>query len=588
VVTGRPIRPSQFVLTYGIGSIIETSGGSKVIPSFRRWGKYFLRYYTRHEINDSSAINQLVQLHESPRIFKIPTNADLNFKDSKDIYNLEGFPKWSVCMAHSGNPILSQMDGKGYLKCPECASQSLPEIRSTGIRFVTACTVGHLSDVDWQALVPKTDDKCKHQVFEWIGEGQTTRDLRINCTKCQSTIRLSDIYRMSRGNQLRCKGTFVEEGDRSDCGRPARLILRSSSSLRMPEVQTTLTIPHRDTPLYSILSADTYYAVISMKENWTIHELCENLEMIMPRNRKIKRQEIQTIRGYSDEELEQVLRQLSRDKIEGEVTDESARMDEFSALLNASERGHPPEHSGRRTKFEVERLKINPVPAADNKWGVPFVVTPIKTLNVVLVQRGYRRQLGTNGELVKTFYEDEQGNAWFPGIEALGEGIFIRLATGAALSKNGRWDDWMSLFLKSGRKANIHPVFIWWHSLAHRIINALSIDSGYSSASIRERIFIEIDKDNPANARGGMLLYSVQTGGDGTLGGLISLVPKFKNVLQRAASNLDSCSNDPLCGMQTITANGDNGAACYACLLLSETSCENRNRWLDRSLLRSI
>ena len=28
----------------------------------------------------------------------------------------------------------------------------------------------------------------------------------------------------------------------------------------------------------------------------------------------------------------------------------------------------------------------------------------------------------------------------------------------------------------------LHPVFVWWHTLSHRLITALSVDSGYSSA----------------------------------------------------------------------------------------------------------
>lgn len=586
-MTGRPIRPSQFVLTYGVGSILETGGGSRIIPSFRRWGRHFTSHFTEHEIKDASALNQLSQVHDSPRIFKVPTNAELHFKDSKDIYSLEIFPRWAVCMAHSGSPILGKMREKGYMNCPECAAQGKPQLRLTGIRFVIACTEGHLNDVDWQALVPRNNQDCRHEYFEWIGEGQTARELRVNCRRCGSTIRLSDVYKMSRANEIPCAGFFAEDGsEHHECGLPARLILRSSSSLRMPEVQSTLTIPHRDIPLYSILASDTYYAVVSEKDTWTISELIKNLEARMIRNKKIRKQDLQIITGYSDGELSQVLRQLFRDKTEDKVSDASARLDEFYALLQASERGHPPEHSGRRTKFEVEKRRISTVASKDNKWNLPFVITPIKTLNVVMVQKGYRRQPGGPGRLVKTFYEDEQGNAWFPGIEAMGEGIFLRLENSAKIPLTPRWDEWMTRFTRSEDSSSNHPAFVWWHTLAHRLINALSIDSGYSSASIRERVFVEIDKGNPATARGGVLLYSVQTGGDGTLGGLISMAPKFDRVLARAAANINSCSNDPLCAMQTISDQGDKGAACYACLLLSETSCEHRNKFLDRILLR--
>jgi hypothetical protein len=129
-----------------------------------------------------------------------------------------------------------------------------------------------------------------------------------------------------------------------------------------------------------------------------------------------------------------------------------------------------------------------------------------------------------------------------------------------------------------------HPLHVWWHTVAHRVINALGIDSGYSSSSVRERVYSEIDATT-GQARGGMLLYTVQPGGDGTLGGLISLVPSFGRVLDRAFRDLDSCSNGVLCDEERFDFGRPNGAACYACLFVSETSCEARNTGLDRTLL---
>src|SRR5207249_9620468 len=35
---------------------------------------------------------------------------------------------------------------------------------------------------------------------------------------------------------------------------------------------------------------------------------------------------------------------------------------------------------------------------------------------------------------------------------------------------------------------SLHPVHVWWHTLSHRVLRALSVDSGYSSAAIQERV----------------------------------------------------------------------------------------------------
>ena len=47
----------------------------------------------------------------------------------------------------------------------------------------------------------------------------------------------------------------------------------------------------------------------------------------------------------------------------------------------------------------------------------------------------------------------------------------------------------------------LHPLFVWWHTLSHSLIRAISNEAGYSSASIRERVYIEVRGDG--TARGG-------------------------------------------------------------------------------------
>ena len=128
----------------------------------------------------------------------------------------------------------------------------------------------------------------------------------------------------------------------------------------------------------------------------------------------------------------------------------------------------------------------------------------------------------------------------------------------------------------------IHPIGIWWHTFSHRVIKAISADCGYSLASIRERIYIVKEEDG---IKAGLLIYSARPGMDGTMGGLIYLIPRFKKIIERALQNIDMCSNDPICGTNYLRLGQLNGAACYACLFLPETSCEFGNIGLDRNLL---
>lgn len=599
------MRPSQFILSYGIGSVIETDNGSRIIPSFDRWGKYFLQNYTNNEIKDPNAEKQLTKFHKYPKIFAIPANSELTRKekDSKDIYRLEVFPRWGICMKHTGDPLLGQIDERNRFSCPACRNENIMPSRVTGIRFVLACQRGHLDDVDWPQIVhSQVSSECDSIVMEWVGEGQTSNEIRIRCRKCSAQTRLSNVYRLARNGDLKCTGRYAESNSKTEgCGLPAQLLLRSGSNLRIPDIQVSLSLPYRDSALYRILSDDVYYGVLSTEENWTKESLLSKLRHSMIRNSKIKENHINQIEEYSEREILLIIDQVYRDKDlpenpEQVVSESRLKKDEFLALVKASKHSPYQEHGGKSRRFEVDLKKVSELQAGSNNWNIPFIVTPIKTLSVLLVQRGYRREVGTvKGELVPTYYEDETGKAWFPGIETTGEGIFVYAKEGFAPPQNEEWQRWTEIFNGKRTEKDLrdnfdtiymyHPLFVWWHSLSHRIINSLSIDSGYSSASIRERIYIDFNNDNTNVARGGILLYAAQTGGDGTLGGLISQASNFEGILKRCSAGLRSCSNDPLCSFNRIGISKENGAACYTCMLLSETSCEFRNRFLDRNIL---
>jgi hypothetical protein len=216
-----------------------------------------------------------------------------------------------------------------------------------------------------------------------------------------------------------------------------------------------------------------------------------------------------------------------------------------------------------------------------------------------MVQTGYRRLDPLNPVVDRAFDDGQQ--LWYPGVELFGEGIFLDLNPDAQASTQTRhfpfsgaaanawFDAWLTpdsfgRAMHPDEQYQLHPVFVWWHTLAHRLMNALAVDSGYSAAAVRERVFVDVDEQT-GEAGGGVLLYTSQPGGDGTLGGLVALVPEFERVLQRAIDTLDTCSNDPLCGEERFAPGKYNGAACYACALVSETSCEHRNMQLDRTLL---
>lgn len=109
---------------------------------------------------------------------------------------------------------------------------------------------------------------------------------------------------------------------------------------------------------------------------------------------------------------------------------------------------------------------------------------------------------------------------------------------------------------------------------------AMSMQSGYSSSALHERIY---SSENMC----GILIYTGAADKEGSLGGLVELggMNKFLPLLKGALENGLTCTTDPECFMKNPTSERLNGAACHSCTMISETACENGNRLLDRALV---
>jgi len=136
---------------------------------------------------------------------------------------------------------------------------------------------------------------------------------------------------------------------------------------------------------------------------------------------------------------------------------------------------------------------------------------------------------------------------------------------------------------KPGAKASFPGLpYILLQSLAHLLITTLSLECGYATSSIRERVYA-LEKGY------GILLYTGTPGAEGSLGGLVEMGKNLGRLLEHALELGRLCSNDPVCAQHDpADPHAErflHGAACHGCLLIAETSCEHRNELLDRALV---
>ncbi|MHA1150941.1 MAG: DrmB family protein [Promethearchaeota archaeon] len=601
------LRGSQFIYTYGPGAILETNKGPRIIPLpniglFGKTGTDVQLDY-RFEISDpriSSLIDE--KMDEEVKVFRLPSNAELKKTHDYYVYKTSAFPKWKLCQSkfHKMNVLY-----KGNY-CPICKKESN---RDT-IRFVKACKNGHLDDVDWATLVhEESSEVCSHNsYFWWSGGGQSLSKVFIRCPKCKSYINFGSKFRQPRN----CTGRTPEKEysgspkKEENCNEPAYITLRQASNLRIPEIKTILSVSHQATltDLNNYLQISPVQAIISNLGALPNEEMFRQMISMLHENKRISLKIKDDILKCSWAEIQKAYQNNVNFRA-SKMKYEDLLQDEFLGLLDASIHGAPPiiQNGHSKVLFEVNPNKVETV---NTNSGNSYLVAPIQTLRNISVQLGYRRIIGEQQDEsdqpnIKpvSFYNPIDDKMWYPGVESYGEGIFIRLKENdgyhfplkgitseiwmRAFSSPESYEKSRYVFRSQVKNDELHPVFVWWHTLSHALIREISLRSGYSSASIRERIYFE---DSDQGCRGGIILYSTQTGADGTLGGLIAQVPFFKLIMESALNQLKECSSDPLCTNNIFKPGNHSGASCYACTLVSETSCEHRNLWLDRNLIK--
>ncbi|MER6143086.1 hypothetical protein ABT174_24115 [Streptomyces sparsogenes] len=111
----------------------------------------------------------------------------------------------------------------------------------------------------------------------------------------------------------------------------------------------------------------------------------------------------------------------------------------------------------------------------------------------------------------------------------------------------------------------VYELFGLLHSLAHQLLRALAVDSGYSETSLSEYLF-------PHDLA--FALYP-NGGAEFSLGALRTVIEQNLDAVVTRAKDNDSCLYDPNCMLSSEGAD-------LGCLLLPETACQHWNRNLSR------
>ncbi|RMH17505.1 MAG: DUF1998 domain-containing protein [Acidobacteria bacterium] len=580
------IRQSQLITTYGPGAMIDLVDQAVLVGGLDFWssapgdGDVIAEPRLRHAILERFG-EGVLHLAPAAAFRKPPAGDDQEPHRGCGVQVLE-LPDWFVCQNPKCRALVRRfaLERKGGRYVHDCA-KPFPEC--VPVRFVAACTNGHLEEFPWISFA---HDLGKIKLCETpslsLHEG-ATGDFSEIVVKCQCGARQRLSSALARGVLPRCRGERPWLGPGADevgCPEHLRLLVRTASNAYFSQVVSALSIPEKDHQIENRL--EPVWDVLQVARESNLPVLRE-----IPKVRS-------ALDGLSDDE---VLAAVAS-KRGAPRPREPLRTAEYRQLVD-----QPAEEPGRLPPEDADLWARRCVPAGGLPSGLAQVVL-VHKLREVRAQVGFTRfepmAPDLQGEYDLAVRSARLGlhADWLPAIEVRGEGILLVLDEGAVRA----WETRPAVVERANvlacgyRAATAHESgappfpgirFYLLHSLSHLLIQAISLDCGYAASAIRERLYCA-----PAAApvpMAGILLATGTAGTEGTLGGLVAQGRRLDEHLRRAWERGHLCSNDPVCAGHVPEADPAErffeGAACHGCLYVAEPSCERFNRYLDRALV---
>ncbi|MCD8040684.1 MAG: DUF1998 domain-containing protein [Clostridia bacterium] len=452
-------------------------------------------------------------------------------------------------------------------------------------RFIAVCKKGHIEDFPVMEWVHKKSDKpitssCK-LVRSTGGSSASLSGIRYTCT-CGATATMNGAFGWDSLEKIgyTCTGNqpWLGANQKVDCGEPLLVLQRGASNVWFADVISSVYIPWL--PKY---------------KNQNTKECIE---------RGVKKFASSRTNGSVDEVLIKKF-VLQNQMIDEDIDDEQA-FDEIIATLNNTREGDTPQSEDEYRKQEFDVLTSTAGNSKDELYCINYSATEyekldfLKSISLVhklretRVFQGFKRITLDDTSFSAQISVKEI--SWLPAVKNSGEGIMFefdyeKLYRWSSEEKISKRVNIIEQNMKNTGKLTtekLNPIYILLHTFAHCLINALSSESGYSNASIRERIYCSKYLEKESSQMAGVLIYTASGDSEGSLGGLVrqGLPGRIENVIKMAISEAKWCAADPVCIQSTGQGQyGCNLAACHNCALLPETSCENKNMLLDRGLL---
>ncbi|MBA2535352.1 MAG: DUF1998 domain-containing protein [Rubrobacter sp.] len=592
------LRPSQLLFSFGVGATVDLPNISAMVMGLDDWGTANSARISEERLLAAvrAQVGGQVDRLLSPPLPPESEGFTNPFDSAADVgVPVAPFPRWMLCpYCRLLAPLKSDLftlkpnpfrpDRTAYVH-ENCRKPGKPPVVLPA-RFLVACERGHLDDFPWVTFVHRGQTECKPLLrLREYGVSGEAADVEVFCDACGSRRRMSAAFGAPGRREMPPCTTrlpHLRTYEEDACVEEAKPILLGASNLWFPVALSTLAVPTKSDPLVQLV-----------EDNWaTVKEITS--PEVLTAFKAISK--LGAFAAYEDADIWDAIQ--ARRENPGAQTDGEA-LDLKGPEWQVFSR---PESAELTEDFRLRRVD----PPESYRGPISDVVL-VERLREVRALVGFTR-IGSPGDFNEA--SEVPGDRrmpmtrrppqWVPASEVRGEGIFIRFdeaevsawcTTDAA---RAREQEFLTAHRQWRRTRNIEPPdagfpgirYVLLHSFAHAFIRQLALSSGYTAASIRERIYAR-DPGPWGEPMAGVLLYTAAPDSEGTLGGLVSLgqTDVLGTHLDAALEQVRLCASDPLCAEHAPQEAVLHGAACHACLFASETSCERGNKYLDRSVL---
>lgn len=577
----REIRASTVANAAGVGAVIDVGVESFAVPGINQWRQTSLRL--------------LILPRLSSRLKK-------NLKtttDTKPSLKVARFPRAMFCEKCRKITFWKvEFEKQGQEpSCPHrgCDGALVP------MRFVVACENGHLDDFDWGRWAHsgpdaspgcKSRDKLTFKVDEKAATGGLA-SLVVGCETCKSSRSLEQITSKDANQHLlgkcSCRHPWLF-GPQGSCDSQPEVLQRGATNLHYPVTISALDIPD------DLVVEPTE----EFSEQIMAHPKYEKLKHFVSgtegANRDFVDLLVETIAGQLGCAEATVLDVVKAD-IDGKpVSGNKKAPAELDQNLLLNEEWKTILHALRGGGIAGQNFRARPEPLDENapRWAKRLLegVVLVERLREVRAYRGFQRVKPGGPE--RTVPPDVSASEnWLPCTEVFGEGIALSFDLDSLKAWSATIPEKELHVLQQLEQKRldenfwflpkVDPVFMALHALSHLLLRRITFECGYSSSSLRERLYFDPDQGSA-----GIMIYTADADSEGSLGGLVRQGQKDRlaQTLYEAAEQGRWCSADPVCSETAGQGlGGFNRAACHACLLVAETSCTCANTVLDRNLL---